>query len=629
MSPRYCVLFDLPLVTAALLCSDWLHLKALSKLDQACTARAYRPILLKIYSCEGFRVKDYRVNVESSNNLLLLEWLNSRNIAFEKLGVYGRCVRLNPVAMKCLHRGTCRQLKGLYVVQLKAKLVHELLSSSPRLRSLDVDYAGCKQAMEGKIGRLCPLLTKLRIRGTKRAVSDGILSVLDGGKLEDLLLTYCPNVSKGFAVRLSIMNAGATLRTLHITNMDQLTDSRLVRVLRACGLGLRHLHIGECKQLTGETFANIATHCSNITKLEYWKERCYNSPGSIIPRGGLTDDAGLQHLALACAQLTQLTLRNLKDITDLSLRAVLQNVTSLTALRIENCNSVRGEGTIVPHYSGAPSALKDLQFHDCLQLRGVMNICQICPELQVLLITNCDLLSYTACTHIFKHGTNLTALTMSNAYSVYGNDLDTIPAGNLPKLRYLNMEGCSEFTDDGMNGVTLICPNLQRLLLSSCHTLTDLAMQAVAAHLSQLEYLSIEGCELIRQFAVLNVLQRCDCLRTLRITWDTDNDLQAPLLLSMAALGRLPLHTLYIQHFRATAHNIEALTRLLDAHPSLIKVQLLFDSERHDSAEFEHLQAYTKLLQRIYPTRYISCDEMEYFDEMYRTPDDYCTTGLS
>jgi F-box and leucine-rich repeat protein GRR1 len=628
MCSKYCVLFDLPLVAAALLCSDWMDLQALSKLDQACTSKTYRPVLLNIFSCEGFKVKNYNVSVENSNHVLLLKWLSERNLAFETLTVQGEFLRKNSVAIKCLHRGTCRQLKQLYVARLKASLVHELLSVSPLLRSIDIDFEGCNQNIKAKTNRLCPLLTELCIRGTQRTISGDILSVLYASKLKALLLSNCPNIGKDFAAQLTTANAGATLRTLHISTMGQLTDSRLARILRACGLGLRHLHIGECKQLTGETFANIATYCYHITELEFWKEMSHDSPRSIIPSAGLAADAGIQQIALACTQLAELRLYNLQDITDLSLRAVLQNITTLTALRVENCHSILGEGTIVPHYSGAPSALTELQFRGCQRLRGVMNVCQICPSLQVLVIMSCNALSYTACTHVFKHGTNLTALTMTNAYSVYGNDLDTIPAGNLPKLRYLNIEGCSEFTDDGLNGVTLICPNLQRLLLSSCHALTDLAMEAVAAHLLHLEYLSIEGCEQIRQFALLNVLRWCDKLRTLRITWDTSNDLQAPLLLSMAAvISRLPLQALYIQHFRPNAHNIEALTRLLDAHPSLTKVQLLFDSERDDHSEYEHLRTYTKLLQRVYPTRHISCDELEYLDEIYKMPEEYCTIG--
>lgn len=612
MSSVNSILFDMPLVMAALFCSNWLDLKSLSRLDAACASNLHRPILHTIFGCNGFRISKYESITQPSQSLL--QWLSCRQLAFEVLELDGQHRKYFRNVKQWLRSRNCRQLRVVSARRVEMEFLLEVLSHAPFVHNLLVNFADLKQSFESSSSGLCPLLTELSLSGEKKIAGD-LLTILDCRKLQLLTIYSCPGITKEFANELAGKADRMALDRLCICEVEGLSDSRLARILRACGAQLRHLELADCKQLTGETFVNISETCSNLRSLSFSRPMpSYHTPRPITGAGSV-EDAGLHQLSLACLHLTDISLVNVDGISDLSLRAVIQNVVTLQTLYIDGCNNLAGDATIVPHYSGAPSALRTLTFANCRSLRGVMNICQVCPQLEELRIVSCEALNYAASTHIFKHGTRLTSLAINYAYRVYGNDLDSVPAGNLPSLRHLDLEGCTDFTDDGMISVTHICPNLRQLQLKSCAALGSQAMEAIARNLNHLESLGLEGCERVRQGAVLQVLSYCSTLRALRLTWGEGSDITANLLCSMAALPGLSMQALHLQCFQAAGNAIMALMQLLDAHPALISLQLEGDTEHGDiGPNWDHLHAYTALLRKAYPARDIRYGDLQDFD---------------
>ena len=70
-------------------------------------------------------------------------------------------------------------------------------------------------------------------------------------------------------------------------------------------------------------------------------------------------------------------------------------------------------------------------------------------------------------------------------------------ANGCPKLQSLNIDNCSNITDDGIRALANGLPQLQSLNISCCDKITDEGITALANGLPQLQSLNIDGCHKI------------------------------------------------------------------------------------------------------------------------------------
>jgi hypothetical protein len=97
-------------------------------------------------------------------------------------------------------------------------------------------------------------------------------------------------------------------------------------------------------------------------------------------------------------------------------------------------------------------------------------------------------------------------------------------------LTSLNLEWCQPITDAGLQALAQRCTELKMLNLEACQLITDASVQALAQHCTRLTSLNLEGCQLITDAGVQALAQRCTGLTTLNLrecNRITDTSLQA------------------------------------------------------------------------------------------------------
>jgi hypothetical protein len=608
-------LFDFPTIVSASLLSSWLDARALCQLDSACASKCIRPALLKIFSCEGFKAKYINKQVfegRRDHPNAFVRWLKLRSLSTERL----QLTELSVEALPHLDRTTCRRLKSLSVGTVSVRALSHVLASASLLQCFVIqELTKAPKALEPAEpvtgSALCaPLLTELTICRTIKLNSD-LVELLDGRKLETLILRECAEVSKSFMQNLAEKVQPDRFRTLQLENLPTLTDTRLARLLRNAS-GLRTLSIRNCPEISSETYETLSTYCTALQYLFIGRLASDNAMDG-------SDESSFVALTLICTELKELAFYNIQGMTDVSLKAILQNALRVETLIIVGCNDIKGEGRVTLAYQQLP-ALHTLRVENCSYLTGLLNICEICPHLRNLQVRDCYDLTYAACTQVFRYGTRLEKLCLRDCSLLYGYDLDAIPAGNLPLLVDLDLSACFHLVDEGIESIVAICPNLQTLQLAHTYGLTARALQAIALDCHKLRSFSIKTSSCTSQSALLNVLENSN-IQALNVSWQEATHctshsagITADTLLSMAVLPMAPLQlsVLSIHRFLPTGPNISAMTTLLDAYTALhtlylscgepeeiIGIDALSRARLRSSVE-EHFSAYVQLLRRVY-----------------------------
>jgi hypothetical protein len=97
-------------------------------------------------------------------------------------------------------------------------------------------------------------------------------------------------------------------------------------------------------------------------------------------------------------------------------------------------------------------------------------------------------------------------------------------------IDHVNLSGCTQITDTGLQALTQRCTGLTSLNLRGCTRITDAGVQALAQRCSGLTRLNLNRCRLITDAGVQALAQHCPGLTTLNLEWCTrisDAGLQA------------------------------------------------------------------------------------------------------
>lgn len=583
-----CVLLDLPIVIASFMCSKWLHVSDLCRLDSACCQQQLRKSLLLILSNKGTTLN----GVNFTANVKFMKWLSLRGASVDRLDFDGATDHLS---FSFVSDRTCGNIKVLKMANVCGDEARVFIYRSHVLAQLTVSKlrkTSKRRVVVAPDAELvtrsdcCPLLTNLTLQDMATIPSE-IISHLFGWKVHTLILQDFGNFSKEFAniAAARLVN----LRTLAISNTKELTDSRLGRILKAC-TGLTSLDLSYCALLGTATVANISEHCRAVVHLKISHIRSYDE--------GF--DAAFTHMAECCNQIQTLTLEYVQ-ITDASLMAVVQHMRRLVTFEATNCYELRGQGTIQPD-PHAVSQLESLKFKNCSQMVNVMNICQVCPLLRVLDLTDCPWIAYGALTHILKHGTNLELLTL-NSQKTYGHDLDMLSAGSLPKLSVVDLS-CSAITDEGLGYICEICPNIRALCLDSCWELSNNGLLHLGASCPHLEVLSLTKDPNITETGLTAAVSNASALRVL--VFSLEGNMSHTALIALAHLDIRQLHTLAIAGFQFNGLFIQALMTLLDSSPALRRLYLdatcgLPTMHSPAPCNEDDKKAFVAMLHRIYP----------------------------
>ena len=600
-------LFNLHTFLAVHICSKWLYDSDLAALDSAVCNYALRPMLLALLSHNGFTV-----NLNSHNKnvkLPFLQWAVQRGVSIHQI-----CLE-NSTIHAVLDSVTLRRTKDIIVAKADINTIHRMLNTAPLLQNLSLNSmlkrSDSKTDSVDQLKELCSFLSNMEIYNTEK-VSSKFITPIDVRKLHRLVVGKCGSVSKGFLNTLAGRIRPEVFRSLELSRLPSLSDSRLALLLKHTPL-LASISIECCKELGAGTYRNIAENCPQLTSLSL-----IGSEFEHTPPPNAEESAALVALVENCTELSIIELCRLSSVNDTVLRTVFQGLQKLNTLSIQHCSYLTGTGSAVLKYSAAPSLFK-AEFVCCQSLTGLMHMCELFPGLEQLTVDQCAALSYTAFNQIFRHSKVIKKLCVSHTARIYGYDLDAIPPGNLPHLIELSLVGCGDLVDDGLENIARLSPNLQRIQLGMCDSITKVGIERFASECTQLRYICADTWA-VDHSGVLALLQHCPLLQGMWLQMsDQTGGVTGDTLLSMAAMHP-PLCALYLQYFLVEGVCVNALISLLDACPTLTKVYLEVDhSDDRLGSNYAHLQAYVALLKRVFPKRHFIYEGDPSFDSFFNT----------
>ena len=265
------------------------------------------------------------------------------------------------------------------------------------------------------------------------------------------------------------------LERLTLINCSALSDSVLARVLPCCP-NLVALDLTGVVETTDKAIVALA---SSAKKLQG------------INLGGckkLTDKAVLA-LAANCPLLRRVKLSHVENVTDESVSALAQSCPLLLEIDLNNCKKI------------TDTSVRDLWTHSC--------------HMREMRLSHCIELTDSAFpasprTDIILSGPN--PFPSSNSYHP-----DRVPPLRVPKpfdhLRMLDLSGCSNITDETIEGVVAIAPKIRNLVLAKCMHLTDAAVEAICVLGKHLHYLHLGHALSITDRSIRSLARACTRLR--------------------------------------------------------------------------------------------------------------------
>ncbi|KAG1650992.1 S-phase kinase-associated protein 2 [Nymphon striatum] len=172
-----------------------------------------------------------------------------------------------------------------------------------------------------------------------------------------------------------------------------------------------------------------------------------------------------------------------------------------------------------------------------ISTEGLNQILSICGQLRKISLEKCDL-DDTSC-FFLSNNSHLHTLNMALCRGLSHQGMKQITTGcsrlvelnvgwsnlnkeitelmqNLPlTLKKLNISGLRSYlTDDGIEDLTVSCPNLEELDMSDCNELTSVSLRHITANLMHLRFLAVSRCFSIppNEYLMLKNVISLECL---------------------------------------------------------------------------------------------------------------------
>jgi len=217
----------------------------------------------------------------------------------------------------------------------------------------------------------------------------------------------------------------------------------------------------------------------------------------------------------ACfCKLTTLTLRECKEITNSSMRAIANSIgRRLRVLDVADCSKLTEDGlmwlsgTIGP--SSIPcSALETLCVENCVKIKekGVANLGSGCRRLRFVNFSGCELLSDEAFVPLARECKQLEIIHIGGCILVTNKSLKAF-GENCPKLRSVNLSRVVNVNDEGIKFLCERSEYLQTLNVAGLKEVSELGIYFVLRNNPALQVLNCTGCELISQEGLRQMLR--------------------------------------------------------------------------------------------------------------------------
>ncbi|CAL1701042.1 unnamed protein product [Somion occarium] len=283
-----------------------------------------------------------------------------------------------------------------------------------------------------------------------------------GADLTDSLfgrLAQCVRLERLTLINCNSLTDGALARVLpccpNLVALDLTgvveTSDRAIVALASSTKKLQGINLGGCKKLTDKAVLALAANCPLLRRVKL----------SHVEQ--VTDEA-ISALAKSCPLLLEIDLNNCKKITDSSVRDLWTYSCHMREMRLSHCVELTD--------SAFPSS----------------------PRSEVVLPTG---------PNPFPLSTPL--------------NTDKLPPLRVTKpfehLRMLDLTGCSNITDETIEGIISVAPKIRNLVLAKCNQLTDVAVESICSLGKHLHYLHLGHAGGITDRSIRLLARACTRLR--------------------------------------------------------------------------------------------------------------------
>jgi F-box and leucine-rich repeat protein GRR1 len=279
-------------------------------------------------------------------------------------------------------------------------------------------------------------------------LSDSLFSRLaQCDRLERLTLVNCNLISDDALTR--VLPFCPNLVAIDLTGVIDTSDKAIIG-LASAAKRLQGINLGGCKRVTDKGILALANNCPLLRRVK-------------LSGVELVTDEPISALAKSCPLLLEIDLNHCKRITDIAIRDIWVYSTHMREMRLSCCEFLTEKAF--------PSPMKNRTAN------GVS--CQNPFPAQI---------SY--------HSDEVPPLVLPRSFD---------------QLRMLDLTGCSDVTDDVIEGIISYSPKIRNLVLSKCGQLTDRTVENICRLGKHLHYLHLGHAALITDASV-RLLARC-CTR--------------------------------------------------------------------------------------------------------------------
>ena len=358
----------------------------------------------------------------------------------------------------------------------------------------------------------CPLINDVGIKsirtlfGKLQVLSlEGLVDVSDEGlspvaencvNLQQVNVSKCPNVSHEALVKIARKNPHLSALGMSGTRIGDEAFSLICSAMQdsGCGKAMTSIDISNCRELTDIGVSCMAEVCPSLLKL--------NMSGLCR-----VSDVGVRAVCANCWHLQYL---NVEDIFLLRDDAFWFSAT-YDGRRAANENML--------------VSLQTINMTDCSNLtdRGLEGLAERCRKLDVLILRGCDKITDLALHHLADSSICTSAntpmcdtihtLDLSFCTGITGPGILTL-LSSCACLEDLNLSGLASTVNDAfVQSFSKACPTLQRLTLQKCLLLSDATLCSLADNL-WLEHLDVNGCSKFTDAGVEVLSEACNGLRS-------------------------------------------------------------------------------------------------------------------
>ncbi|XP_028797114.1 F-box/LRR-repeat protein 3-like [Neltuma alba] len=437
----------------------------------------------------------------------------------EKLWV-GRCKLITDMGIGCIAVG-CKKLRLIclkWCVGVGDLGVELIAIKCEELRSLDLSYLPITDKCLPSIFKL-QYLEDLVLEGCF-GIDDDNTDVFKQGcrTLKKLDISGCQNITH---IGLSaLISSSACLEQLN------LADGSPVTLALADGLNklsmLQSIILDGCL-VTSSGLKAVGYSCSSLKELSLSK--CL----------GVTDEA-LSFVVSKHRDLRKLDITCCRMITDLSIASIASSCTSLTSLKMESCSLVSREAFIL--IGQRCHSLEDLDLTDNeIDDEGLKSISS-CAGLSNLKVGICLNITDRGLSYVGKSCPKLKELDLYRSTGITDAGISAIACG-CPELEMINAAYCTAITDSSLISLSQ-CPKLKTLEIRGCTLLTSVGLAAIANKCTQLTRLDIKKCHNIDDRGMVSIACFSQNLRQINFSYSSITDLG---LLSLSSLSSLQTFT--------------------------------------------------------------------------------------